>query len=544
VQNLFKKMWEARGSIKSQSPGENQLFQEIADLKKGAIEEAEVVSKFNDGFFGRLASNKKFEGVTMIVILFNAIEIGWDADHKARFESPDNLFEGPVGFAVFETFFAIYFSVEILIRLLGFKRMQMCITDAWFVFDSILVIFMVSEILMMAIMGGGGPLAALSILRLLRLLRITRMAKLMRLFPELMMIVTGLRAATKAVVWTAILLVIVTYTWAILFVNEYHETGPDDSEDTAVFFGTMGKAMFTLLVMGTILDDVTAVTNAMKNRGDTVYLLLFIGYIVLNSFTMLNMLVGILVEVVGATAAGEKMRLVEGGVRESIVKIFNEMDEDHSGMISRDEFINMKSSPEVMKALQELDIKEKHFDMFVELLFQPDDNNVVASLDFDTLLDSICRLRPGTSVSSLDFSAFKQLILQGHLARKSKVLAIETACNLTQADTSSTVNSKGLAPNAASLGNSESESSDQGMSLALLDTLVSGEGPAAAAKSRADMLADLARIDSATIISELQRRLANSAVTTEAVVPQSSGAFRLGAPQQDAAEWSQETLSC
>merc|ERR1712176_1283461 len=135
--------------------------------------------------------------------------------------------------------------------------------DGWFIFDSLLVAFMVIETWVLAFLGGS-PLGGLSILRLLRLLRITRMAKLMRAVPELMMIVKGITAATRAVIWTFVLLFVITYTWAILLTNEYHQgliADDDVEEEVHELFGSMGKSLSSLLVMGTILDDVTYCTD-------------------------------------------------------------------------------------------------------------------------------------------------------------------------------------------------------------------------------------------------------------------------------------------
>merc|ERR1719215_2540647 len=95
----------------------------------------------------------------------------------------------------------------------------------------------------------------------------------MRAFPQLLMIVKGISAAVKAVSWTAVLLVIITYTWAILFTSQYHQGKKTDEEVVEEgliieeFFGSMVKSMLSLLVMGTILDDVTACTDAIRATG-------------------------------------------------------------------------------------------------------------------------------------------------------------------------------------------------------------------------------------------------------------------------------------
>jgi len=427
-------------------PKETALFREIVALRhrSPSSDALDEIGKYQDDTVGRIARSKVFEWSTIFVIVLNALAIGWDVDYTARFGKDDNLFKGPVHFAVIECFFCAYFTVEISIRFFAYRVKVRCLRDAWFVFDSLLVLMMIIETLILPFTAGGGPLGGLNILRLLRLLRITRMAKLMKAFPQLMMIVKGIAAATRAVAWTGILLVIVTYTWAILFTNEYHQGYATDAEtkvwadtdglaDPAQYgmnlFGSMGKSMFSLLVMGTILDDVTSCTNAIRRTGNLPMLAAFIVYILLSSFTMMNMLVGILVEVVASTAEGESNRIAEAGVRDAIGTIFQQMDRDQSGAISKEEFAKMKTDTQVVKALQELGVKGRHFDMYVHLLFQPGEDGTTPPLSYKNLIDCIVRLRPGTAVNALDFASFKQSVMQSHALLRERIVRLEGLCS-------------------------------------------------------------------------------------------------------------------
>merc|ERR1719473_2056278 len=74
------------------------------------------------------------------------------------------------------------------------------------------------------------------------------------------------------------------------------------------------------------------------------YLLLgvFMVYILLSSFTVLNMLIGVLCEVVSATATGERQKQAVMEVKEKMESVFEKIDVDGSGKVSRDEFDQMK----------------------------------------------------------------------------------------------------------------------------------------------------------------------------------------------------------
>merc|ERR1719487_36704 len=119
--------------------------------------------------------------------------------------------------------------------------------------------------------GGGGP--NLGIFRLLRLLRITRISRLMRAVPEMMVIIKGMVASTRSVLCTGFLLLLVLYTFCILFTDAFHEQdhppnddgSPAEEPEIEAMFGTMGKSMFSLFIMGTVLDDVTQASNAIRD---------------------------------------------------------------------------------------------------------------------------------------------------------------------------------------------------------------------------------------------------------------------------------------
>merc|ERR1719453_807973 len=163
----------------------------------------------------RLATNGYFESLTLLVISFNGIWIGYDTDKNAAaiVNEADTLFQ------VMENFFCIYFTFEVVVRFMAFRKIlrtskwpsrrgiaarisRFCpfLKDGWFKFDSFLVALMVFETWGITwsydpnASGGGGGAGNLSLLRLLRL---TRMARLMRSMPELMTLIKGMANATR-----------------------------------------------------------------------------------------------------------------------------------------------------------------------------------------------------------------------------------------------------------------------------------------------------------------------------------------------------------
>lgn len=409
------------------------LFGAVNALKKAPEEPEEDADererrKFNaDTVCGRIARSKYFEWITLSVIVFNALYLGYDCDYNARWGKPEELYASSLyGFMVFDNLFCIYFTAEVVIRFIGYVDKMTGLSDKPFLFDCFLVFFMILETWVLAVLGPIDALKQVSILRLLRLTRLFRMAKLMRYFPELQLIVKGMAAAVRSVGCAAILLVLVLYVFAIIFTNEYHQgSKPDDDEDILEIeqlFGSLGKSMRHLLIMGTIMDDITACTNAIRTTGNFGMLMVFFVCVLVSAFTLFNMLLGILCEVVEATEQGEKQKEEEEKLDALLMKFFKTMDLDGNGQISRNEFMKMSQSPEIMDSLSKLEIKQREFSKYAELLFTPkgppkfdeEGFEILPTLSYTDAVNMIMRLRPGQNVNACDFEYFKQSVLNNN----------------------------------------------------------------------------------------------------------------------------------
>lgn len=430
------------------------LFKEVNDLRarEPPRPPTDENAKYKKDFFGRLAANGRFQGLTFFFIGLNSLYIGFEADWSARNVKPDDTWhkDTPIFFIFMENLFAVYFTAEVVIRFIAYKRKLDCCTDGWFVFDSILVSFMVLELWLLPIMGVGANLSQLSVLRLLRLLRISRMARLMKKIPELMIIIKGLVASVRSVGCTGILQVLILYVFSILFVSEYHYSDEDvylestewDGDKIESMFGTMGKSFFSLFIYGTVLDDVTYCTDMIRGRAEgkpsgsanMPMLFLFIIFILMSSFTILNMLIGILCEVVAATADSETVKAAETSVRDAITSLFDKLDVDKSGTISEEEFLKMRDDQDVRSALEDMDIYESHFARYCELLFHKDDAKNEGKkpvIDFETLISMILQLSPGNHINALDFSLLQASIDRTQDALRDRILKITELIQLT-----------------------------------------------------------------------------------------------------------------
>ncbi|CAJ1333220.1 unnamed protein product [Effrenium voratum] len=505
--------WAAWKQAVQERQGKTRMFKEVRDLKHSTTSKyfRKEQKKYADHIFGRIAGHRYFEGVTMVVILLNALCIGIDADYSARFYRPANLYQGPIFFIVTELFFAVYFTLELFLRFLGFKRKRRCFVDFWFIFDFFLVLMMdIETFLLPLIQSQGSPLAMLSTLRLLRLLRVSRMAKLMKTFPELMLIVKGLAAAVRAVSWTLVLLMMILFVWSIIFTSIYHQgtaTDEEVAEGIGSLFGNMSKSAFSLIIMGILVDDVTYCCNMIRESGQLIMLAVFIVFIVISSFMMLNMLLGILVEVVANTAEGEKTKEKNTVVREAMAAVLNDLGVGTG--ITRDEFLSMSNNKKMIKDLQELGIKQKHFKLIAKLLFDKDveKKETPKVLTGEEIVSELFRLQPGTPLNFSDLASTEKKLMDQRKELKKRISQIEHLVAIAGGKTISTssvipLSGSGVCREGSSLRllkkvSQESEATDVGNA---------ASGKFSNAKVSLDTLARLRRIDSRDIIDEINRR--------------------------------------
>merc|ERR550514_947780 len=85
-----------------------------------------------------------------------------------------------------------------------------------------------------------------------------------------------------------------------------------------------------------------------------------IVYVLLSMFTLLNMLIGVLCEVVSKTMAEEENNIRFEAVKDMMSDVFAEVDTDGSGMLSGAEFEDMCTDDFFLEALSLLEIEPRH----------------------------------------------------------------------------------------------------------------------------------------------------------------------------------------
>lgn len=211
-----------------------------------------------------LIADPRTERAIMILIVINAIILGLEtyptvmASHGAILSWLDHAI-------------LIVFVIEILARMT--VQRTAFFRDAWNIFDFLVVAI--------ALIPATGPLQVLRALRILRVLR------LITAVPSLKRVVGGLISALPGMGSVVALLLLIFYVFAVMATKLFGEDFPN-------YFGNLTASIFTLFQIMTLEAWADGIVRPVMDKYPYAWLF-FIPYIVVTSFAVLNLFIGIVV---------------------------------------------------------------------------------------------------------------------------------------------------------------------------------------------------------------------------------------------------------
>eukprot|EP00446_Apocalathium_sp_SHHI-4_P019404 CAMPEP_0177287470 /NCGR_PEP_ID=MMETSP0367-20130122/74170_1 /TAXON_ID=447022 ORGANISM="Scrippsiella hangoei-like, Strain SHHI-4" /NCGR_SAMPLE_ID=MMETSP0367 /ASSEMBLY_ACC=CAM_ASM_000362 /LENGTH=471 /DNA_ID=CAMNT_0018744779 /DNA_START=1 /DNA_END=1417 /DNA_ORIENTATION=+ len=339
------------------------------------------------GITQKIAKHPMFDNVTLAMILLNACWMALDLD----LNEADMLYEADPIFQVVENLFCTYFSCELLIRFSAFKLKSSSLRDFWFMFDSVLVLLMVLETWVLTIyMMSSNPksssdLSKVAILRLVmvvKMLRLSRMARLLRSVPELVSLIKGIKAASRPVVVFFVMWIIIVYIYAFVF----RQLSPPDS----MYFSSMPEA----INRGLLPDHAVLVNNA--TRENWVFWPLMLTFVSLAVLTLMNMLVVVLVEVVGALAVTEKEGMTVSYLSGELRRIFEDRQLDAEMALTQLEFKKLVVDPDAAFVIESVGVDVAQLVDMAHNLFEDLSKAGEIGFSFECLVELILNM-PGTN---------------------------------------------------------------------------------------------------------------------------------------------------
>ena len=218
--------------------------------------------------FLNIKQNKIFETIVVAVILFSALMIG-----AKTYNIPSQLLTVIVWLDYGIT---IFFLIEISIRFFAETNKLNFFKSGWNIFDTIIVV--VSLI----------PIEDSELALVGRLVRIFRVLRMVSVIPELRTLLNSLLRALPQLGYVALLMFIIVYIYAAVgttFFASVNET----------LWGDIAISMLTLFRVMTFEDWTDVMYETMEFYPFS--WAFYISFIFLNAFAFLNMLIGIVVNV-------------------------------------------------------------------------------------------------------------------------------------------------------------------------------------------------------------------------------------------------------
>jgi hypothetical protein len=221
-----------------------------------------------------------------------------------------------------------------------------------------------------------------------------------------MIMIKGMLSAAASVGYTLGLLMVITYIFAIAFCNikpdgnEWPEDeGGYPSSIEAIYFSSVPEAMHNLVIYAVFLDNLSNITLDCKAQSAACLILLWM-YIALAALTVLNMLIGVLCEVISAVAVDEKESMMVESVKEKFSVIAQGLDENKDNLLSWDEFKVIAENQEAIRTLRSVNVDPECLIDVAEDFFNEDGKKVF--VEFEDFMSMVLDLRAGQPATVKD----------------------------------------------------------------------------------------------------------------------------------------------
>jgi len=177
-------------------------------------------------------------------------------------------------------------------------------------------------------------------------------------------------------------------------------------------FSTVSHAMYSLVLHATLLDSPARVLSEIGD-GNKVGQAMFFFAILVSALLLLNMLIGVLCEVVSTVSAAEKERISCSFVKEKVFELLSQgsWDADGDGLISKDELSQLLNSEQAMKLLGQAGVDVVGLIDYAHVIFQSDAHgqeyaNLLSFSDFMSLVLQLRGTNPVTIKEIVDLRRF------------------------------------------------------------------------------------------------------------------------------------------
>jgi voltage-gated sodium channel len=206
----------------------------------------------------------RFGQFILALILINAVLLGMETSTALMAQYGSTLL-------LLDKVLLGVFVVELLLRIFAYR--SAFFKDPWSLFDFAVVAI--------ALIPASGPLAVLRSLRVLRVLRVLSMV------PSMRRVVSALLGSLPGLSSIALVLVLIYYVFAVMATKIFGSAFPE-------WFGSIGASFYTLFQIMTLESWSMGIARPVMEQFPYAWLF-FVPFILVATFTMLNLFIAIIV---------------------------------------------------------------------------------------------------------------------------------------------------------------------------------------------------------------------------------------------------------
>mmetsp|Transcript_37315 Transcript_37315/g.81515 ORF Transcript_37315/g.81515 Transcript_37315/m.81515 type:complete len:688 (+) Transcript_37315:105-2168(+) len=300
-----------------------------------------------------------FQSTVGIVIFFNSIIIGVETDFKWD------------GWWWIEQALLLFFSFELVCRLKnsGLYRFYFGGDDlAWNHLDTFIVLGGIGDqwlLPVIELIAGNSSQHVIGkvmmLVRMMRLFRIMRLLRLVKIVQPLYNLAMGIVEALQGMFWVLVIMTMFIYVVAIVFTRMIGQTlifAPGElSPETRDQFATVAESMFTLfeITTGWSLMEIYPLLEKYQ-----ILKPFFVVYTVFSSWALLSVMTGVVSEnmvIIRETQEldnEQREKEQRKAPLKALREMFQEIDADNSGYVTREEFDKLLGNRDLMRKLRKL----------------------------------------------------------------------------------------------------------------------------------------------------------------------------------------------
>mmetsp|Transcript_21335 Transcript_21335/g.61685 ORF Transcript_21335/g.61685 Transcript_21335/m.61685 type:complete len:643 (-) Transcript_21335:28-1956(-) len=372
------------------------------------------------GWVARCVDSRAFEAICALVIMLNGaftvLTTNYEMENPGRGLTPF--------MATVELVFMCFYTLELILKLIVHRGYFFCNHDMqWNIFDFLLVVLAIYDTLFTEFYSAGDirsgtNVTFMRVLRILKMAKILRVVRVMRFFAELRLILNSLLGSLASLFWSIVMLALIFYIFALIFVQGSADYIADLLQGDAVrggcgeqcvrrLFGSVGETMLTLYQSSTSGIDWKEPYEAIESTG-LQNAALFIFFIAFIQIALLNILTGIFVENAMKLAQPDrdtlalKHRANEIAQKEELRRMCQEMN-GYRDAFKKEDFQQALNHSKYRNYLQIIGLDIKDATLFFDMLASANEGEV----DIEDFINGCMRLKGAATSIDMQHLVFE-----------------------------------------------------------------------------------------------------------------------------------------